>query len=170
MGGRYPHFASRDKLTKLQRDSVEQDVIDSYSPHFQLKIEDSSVFVGLQLFIYDAEIEHLDIPLPRGIHFCVTTRTDEEREQGAPKLPHSVSNQSEMSAKGYIKGMLMRALDQSSNELLFKFCLPAIFKEIIKCLEYHPKLFRHVLYDLSQWYAFFKNFLHFTKFLEIDAL
>ena len=102
MGGRYPHFASRDKLTKLQRDSVEQDVIDSYSPHFQLKIEDSSVFVGLQLFIYDAEIEHLDIPLPRGIHFCVTTTTNEERERGTPKLPDSISNQSEMSAKEYM--------------------------------------------------------------------
>ena len=84
-------FASRDKLTKLQRDNVEQDIIDSYSPHFQLKVEDSSVFVGLQLSIYDAEIEQLNIPLPRGIHFCVTTRTDEERESREHPNCHTVS-------------------------------------------------------------------------------
>jgi len=56
----------------------------------------------------------LDVDLSAGIHFCVATRTDSEREQGPPKFPHAFSNQSTMSAEGYVKGMLMRALDQSS--------------------------------------------------------
>lgn len=92
-------------------------------------------------------------------------RTDSEREQGPPRLPHAISNQSEMSAKGYIKGMLMRALDQSSDELLFKYSLPAIFKEVTS-VGYRPNLFRHVIFDLSNRYAFFRPFLPFAKALE----